>query len=95
MFDVAKVTKVYSGNKGCMCGCKGKYTYACRAARPSYYDPNDDEMVSHKGVKMMVAKIERFLRDPNSNVARVLVDSEGMWVSVDMHNDRTYAVYFD
>jgi hypothetical protein len=28
MYDLAKVTKVYSGKRGCMCGCKGKYAYA-------------------------------------------------------------------
>ena len=27
MLDVSKVAKVYSGKRGCMCGCKGKYSY--------------------------------------------------------------------
>jgi hypothetical protein len=27
MLDVSKIAKVYSGKIGCMCGCKGKYSY--------------------------------------------------------------------
>ena len=27
MLNVDKVARVYSGKIGCMCGCKGKYTY--------------------------------------------------------------------
>lgn len=27
MLNVSKVAKVYSGKIGCMCGCKGKYSY--------------------------------------------------------------------
>lgn len=27
MLNVDKVAKVYSGKMGCMCGCKGKYSY--------------------------------------------------------------------
>ena len=25
MIDISKVTRVYSGKPGCMCGCNGKY----------------------------------------------------------------------
>lgn len=28
MFDATKVKRVYSGRKGCACGCLGKYTRA-------------------------------------------------------------------
>jgi len=27
MLDVSKIAKVYSGKIGCMCGCRGKYSY--------------------------------------------------------------------
>jgi hypothetical protein len=27
MLNVEKVAKVYSGKIGCMCGCRGKYSY--------------------------------------------------------------------
>ena len=27
MLNVDKVAKVYSGKRGCMCGCLGKYSY--------------------------------------------------------------------
>jgi hypothetical protein len=27
MLNVDKVARVYSGRIGCMCGCRGKYTY--------------------------------------------------------------------
>jgi hypothetical protein len=89
MFDVNRVTSVYSGRKGCACGCRGNYTYSCREAQPSYY--KEDES-NPKTVKMMARKVARMVADPNSNVQRVMVDDE--WFAVDMDNDRTYTVYF-
>lgn len=89
MFDVTKVKSVYSGRKGCACGCKGKYTYAAAGDRPSYYE--GDEGVSPRGVAAMVRKIERIVRD-GSDVESVMIDPD--WFAVDMDHDRTYTVYF-
>ena len=93
MFDVSKVSAVYSGRKGCACGCRGKYTYASafKAERPSYVDPDSNDGVNDRVVRAMVAKVESFVRD-GSNVEGVMVDAE--WFAVDMENDRTYTVYF-
>jgi len=33
MFTLANVEEVYSGNRGCMCGCQGKYTTPEQSAR--------------------------------------------------------------
>lgn len=90
MFDVTKVKSVYSGRKGCACGCRGKYTYSNAADRPSYM--TGDEGVNPKAVAMMVRKLERMVMDPNSNVASVMVH-DGFF-GVDMENDRMYTVYF-
>lgn len=93
MFDVSKVSSVYSGRKGCACGCRGTHTYAraFKADRPSYYKPDSDVGVNDRVVRAMVAKVERFVRD-GTNVDRVHVDAG--FFAVDMVNDRTYTVYF-
>ena len=33
MFTLTNVERVYSGARGCMCGCKGKYTTPAESAR--------------------------------------------------------------
>jgi hypothetical protein len=90
MFKAEEVTAVYSGRKGCACGCRGKYTYRTPEARPSYM--TGDEGVSPKGVAAMVKKVEAMVADPNSEVERVEVYDD--FVAVDMNHDRTYTVYF-
>lgn len=91
MFDLSKVTKVYSGRKGCACGCRGKYSYASafKCDRPSYY--TGDDGVSDRTVKTMVNKVDKLLRD-GSDVQRVHVDDD--YVAVDLDHDRTYTLYF-
>ena len=57
------VYKVYSGKQGCMCGCRGKYSYTVQGAinhNPGY-DVSD--AVNESGVKMMLIKL---LRNPNT-----------------------------
>lgn len=92
MFDMDKVSSVYSGRKGCACGCRGKYTYCTAEARPSYM--TGDEGVNPKSARRMVDKVMRMVMDPNSNVESVSVDPDGEWFGVDMYNDRMYTVYF-
>jgi len=93
MFNPDRVRAVYSGRKGCMCGCKGKYTYAkqfqAEATENRGYQVTDDE-VNDRVVRQMVAKVEKFVRE--GQVDEVMVDSD--WFAVDMENDRTYCVYF-
>jgi len=36
MLNVSKVAKVYSGKVGCMCGCRGKYSYNEGVAREDW-----------------------------------------------------------
>ena len=93
MFDLSKITSVYSGYKGCACGCRGKYTYtsAHRNARPDYYI--GDEGVNDRVVKTIVTRIERLLRE-GEDVEKVLVDDDGEWIAVDLFTDRTYTIYF-
>lgn len=60
--DPDKVIKVYSGKLGCMCGCKGKWTYSSKyrefgAAQRGY--PVLDEDVNDRTVKIIVGKLNR------------------------------------
>jgi hypothetical protein len=53
MFTLANVEKVYSGKPGCMCGCRGKYSYA-----PGCEDRADrDDNVSARSVKIIFNKV--------------------------------------
>jgi hypothetical protein len=92
MFNVNQVTSTYSGRKGCACGCRGNYTYTAPEHRPNYMTGN--EGVNRKAAERMAAKVERMVRDPNSDVQKVHVDPDGDWFAVDMEHDRTYTVYF-
>jgi len=48
--DISNIEKVYSGRYGCMCGCKGKYTYNEGVGA-------DAEEVSVRSVKIMAGKV--------------------------------------
>jgi hypothetical protein len=49
--------KVYSGRKGCMCGCLGKYSYTAKGAveHSPGYQPN----VNERSVKIITGKLLR------------------------------------
>ena len=53
------VYKVYSGKKGCMCGCKGKYSYTADGAvnHSPGYDVTDS--VNERSVKIISTKVFR------------------------------------
>lgn len=51
MFTLANVEKVYSGRLGCMCGCRGKYSYA-RGCEEGY-----DDQVNERSVKILFNKV--------------------------------------
>lgn len=91
MFNLNHVSAVYTGRKGCACGCRGKYSYASahKGERPSYL--TGDEGVSDRTVKTLVAKVERLLAE--GAVESLMVDEGGEWFAVDLEHDRTYTVY--
>jgi hypothetical protein len=57
MLDINKITKVYSGRRGCMCGCLGKYSYTARGAveHSPGYDVTDS--VNERSVKIIAKKV--------------------------------------
>jgi hypothetical protein len=57
MLDINKITKVYSGKRGCMCGCNGKYSYTARGAveHSPGYDVTDS--VNERSVKIIAKKV--------------------------------------
>ena len=57
MLDINKIAKVYSGRKGCMCGCNGKYSYTARGAVENSpgYDVSDS--VNERSVKIIAKKV--------------------------------------
>ena len=59
------VYKVYSGRRGCMCGCLGKYSYTAQGAveHSPGYDVADS--VNERSVKIITGKLLR-----NSNTQR-------------------------
>jgi hypothetical protein len=51
------VYKVYSGKRGCMCGCKGKYSYTAAGAvdnSPGYDVTNS---INERSVKIISTKV--------------------------------------
>ena len=51
------VYKVYSGKQGCMCGCKGKYSYTAKGAVENSpgYDVTDS--INERSVKIITTKV--------------------------------------
>lgn len=89
MFKVEEVTSVYSGRKGCACGCRGKYTYRDAAHRPSYMTGTDG--IDPKSMERMTRKIENIIHS-GEGVCRILIDDE--FIGIDMNHDRSYTLYF-
>ena len=49
--------KVYSGRRGCMCGCMGKYSYTTEGA--TKHNPGYEVNVSERSVKIILGKLLR------------------------------------
>lgn len=77
-----QVYKVYSGKMGCMCGCRGKYSYTAKGAveQSPGYDVSD--AVNERSVKIIMGKL---LRNPNTK------QEDGMLVLE--QNDRVLVAY--
>lgn len=86
MLDISKVTRVYNGKIGCMCGCRGKYStnpaYKEQVSKERGYPVGDDEC-SERSVRIIARKV---LSNPN-NVY------EDNYVFVEQ-NGRIQVVYF-
>ena len=78
------VFKVYSGRRGCMCGCLGKYSYTERGAQE--HSPGYDvaDSVNERSVKIITGKLLR-----NSNTQR---EDDHMVLE---QNGRVLVAYFD
>jgi hypothetical protein len=63
MLNLDKIVKVYNGKIGCMCGCKGKYSYTQDGAvnHGPGYDVTDS--ISERSVKIIAKKV---LSNPNN-----------------------------
>lgn len=85
MLDISKITKVYSGRIGCMCGCNGKYSYTEEGARVDNpgYDVTDS--INERSVKIIAKKV---LTNPNS------VHEEGMVYVEDKDRNRIQVIYY-
>lgn len=59
MLDISNIEKVYSGKIGCMCGCKGKYSYNEGTAREDWQGK-----VSTRSIKIIAGKV---LSDPRAD----------------------------
>jgi hypothetical protein len=57
--DISNIEKVYSGRYGCMCGCKGKYSYNEGVAREDWQGA-----VSTRSIKIIAGKV---LADPRAD----------------------------
>jgi hypothetical protein len=59
------VYKVYSGKRGCMCGCLGKYSYTAKGAVDNSpgYDVTDS--INERSVKIITTKV---LKNPLTKI---------------------------
>lgn len=95
--NLENVVSVYSGRRGCCCGCRGKHTYA--KAHQAYgsqhrgYAVGDDE-VNDRTVKLIVNKVlaTRKATADSDHIVAVEVGEYNKFASRD--NRRTYVVYF-
>ena len=69
--DISKIAKVYSGRTGCMCGCKGKYSYNEGTPRQSWQGE-----VNVRSVKIIANKIMNHPNRVEEN-GTVLVEENG------------------
>ena len=81
MLDISNIEKVYSGKIGCMCGCKGKYSYNEGVAREDWQGA-----VSTRSIKIIAGKV---LNDPRADRAET-----GYVTLVDRERNTIKVVYF-
>jgi hypothetical protein len=79
--DISNIEKVYSGKRGCMCGCKGKYSYN-EGAKFESWQANAPNV---RSVKIIAGKV---LNHPNRK------DEDNMSFVEDEERDRLMVVYY-
>ncbi len=55
MLNIDKIVKTYSGKIGCMCGCRGKYSYTEDGAKN--WGPGYECSVSERSVRIIAKKV--------------------------------------
>lgn len=88
--DIGNITRVYSGKRGCMCGCLGKYT-----ANPAYKEQVGKERgwalsdadCNERSVKIIAKKV---LNNPNTN----FTESQEYCFLEDVEKNTIKVVYF-
>jgi hypothetical protein len=63
MLNIDKIVKVYNGKFGCMCGCKGKYSYTADGAANHNPGYNVSDSVNERSVRIIATKV---LANPNA-----------------------------
>ena len=67
-FKFENVLSVYSGKKGCACGCNGKYSYSSHGQKESGESRGysvDDNEVSDRSVKIIMGKFQKVADENN------------------------------
>jgi hypothetical protein len=62
--NISGITKVYSGKIGCMCGCRGKYSYTAHGAVEDNPGYDVTESINERSVKIIAKKV---LSNPNTD----------------------------
>lgn len=78
--DISNIAKVYSGRIGCMCGCRGKYSYNEGVEHESWQGQTNP-----RSVKIIAGKV---LNDPN------VVTTEGDYAFVQDDDNGTIKVVY-
>ena len=81
--DISNIEKVYSGKAGCMCGCKGKYSYN----EGSKFESWQADGPNVKSVQRVANKV---LNHPDRNEK----ESSDYTFVEDQHTGHIWVVYF-
>lgn len=68
MIDSSKIVSVYSGRPGCMCGCRGKSSYAAQFVEQGSKErgyPVEPDEISDRNVRRIVNLLNK---DPNTKI---------------------------
>jgi len=89
---LSAVTAAYSGRPGCACGCRGKYYYADITKKEDWQLDLKSQAANTKMIKR-IYKI--FLVNLALGKVYGWEEYKGEFVALDLHENRTYTLYFD
>lgn len=94
MIEFKNVIKSYTGARGCMCGCRGKYHIAShysveRANKDCGYEAHDS--TNDRAVKMAITKLNKLINWDDPLMVAEHVNDDHAWFDTDT---RTTVVYF-